>query len=139
MVITILEQMIGAFTSKNKCLPYGMILSSIIDSKVDNLGNVHRISIHLSKYLNHKSFTHMGYREDDSRKWVKSKKRKEIHDSEDEDDLPPSLTSSAPFASVPPPSLFPTSPSHPIGESSHPPNKVLVYGLVKLKANFTRP
>lgn len=61
----ILNQMIGAFSNKNWCLPYGIALGSILDSKVDNLNNVKRVSINPLQFLNYESLLRMRYKEDE--------------------------------------------------------------------------
>ena len=65
-----------------------MLLSSILDAKVDSLGNVRCVSIHPSQYLNSGSLGCMGYSKDKRGNWFKSKKREAIRIFEDEEDQP---------------------------------------------------
>jgi len=59
--------MIRSFNGKTQALPYGMVVSNILDAKVDNLGQVKNTDINLAQHLNMAIFVHMGYKEPDNR------------------------------------------------------------------------
>ena len=48
----IVNQMISAGSGKNRALPYGMAMSTILDAKIDNLGAVKMVFTSLTQYLN---------------------------------------------------------------------------------------
>ena len=125
----IVHEMIGVFSRKNRSLPYAMAISLILENKIDNLGNVRSVSIHKSQHINRGSLIRMGYKEDKEGHWAKSKKRKEVSDSSDEDEAPiPPSSFDIPSPTSPGPSQIPSS-SHQFEDI-----QALIHGMADLKS-----